>query len=123
MITREVDIGGVVIGGGRRPAVQSMTNTDTADVAATSAQLARLKAAGCDIARLAVRDMKGVAACAAYIGKCGMPLVADIQFDHRLAVACADAGFAKVRYNPATLPRLDCMKSSRRARPTVAPYA
>ena len=100
MITKEVDIGGVVIGGGRRPAVQSMTNTDTADVAATSAQHARLKAAGCDIARLAVRDMKDVAACAAYIGKCGMPLVADIQFDHRLAVACADAGFAKVRYNP-----------------------
>lgn len=100
MKKKEVRIGNIAIGGGNRVALQSMTNTDTADVYATSAQLAALRAAGCDVARLAVRDMRDVDACRTYVAECGMPLVADIQFDYRLAVACADIGFAKVRYNP-----------------------
>ena len=100
MKKKEVRIGNIAIGGDNRVALQSMTNTDTADVYATSAQLAALRAAGCDIARLAVRDMRDVDACRTYVAECGMPLVADIQFDYRLAVACADIGFAKVRYNP-----------------------
>lgn len=97
---RSVKVGNITVGGGAPVSVQSMTNTDTADIVATSAQLARLAAAGCDIARLAVRDMADVEACRRYIAESALPLVADIQFDYRLAVACADVGFAKVRYNP-----------------------
>ena len=97
---KTIKVGNVTVGGGSPVSVQSMTNTDTADHAATSAQLARLAAAGCDIARLAVRDMRDVEICRKYVKECSMPLVADIQFDYRLAVACADIGFAKVRYNP-----------------------
>lgn len=100
MIKRAVKAGRVTIGGGGAVTVQSMTNTDTADIEATSAQLSALEKAGCDIARLAVRDKRDVEACGTYIERFGMPLVADIQFDYRLAVACADIGFAKVRFNP-----------------------
>ncbi len=99
-MTKTVKIGNITIGGGSAVALQSMTNTDTSDYSSTSAQLSALAAAGCDIARLAVRDMRDVEMCKKYIAECGMPLVADIQFDCKLAVACADIGFAKVRYNP-----------------------
>lgn len=99
-MTKEVKIGRVTIGGGNPVAVQSMTNTDTADFDATFAQIARLKAAGCDIVRLAVRDMRDADVCKRYIAAASLPLVADIQFDYKLAVACADIGFDKVRFNP-----------------------
>ena len=100
MIKRAVKTGRITIGGGSPVSVQSMTNTDTADTEATTAQLKALEKAGCDIARLAVRDFKDVEACRTYIENFDMPLVADIQFDYRLAVACADIGFSKVRFNP-----------------------
>lgn len=100
MIKRAVKTGRITIGGGSPVSVQSMTNTDTADTEATTAQLKALEKAGCDIARLAVRDFKDVEACRRYIENFDMPLVADIQFDYRLAVACADIGFSKVRFNP-----------------------
>lgn len=99
-MSKTVQVKNIPIGGGHPISVQSMTNTDTSDYAATSAQLKALADAGCDIARLAVRDMRDVEICRAYVNECAMPLVADIQFDWRLAVACADIGFAKVRYNP-----------------------
>ena len=95
-----VKAGRVKIGGGSPVSVQSMTNTDTADTEATCAQIKALTDAGCDIVRLAVRDMRDVEACKTYVSRFDVPLVADIQFDYRLAVACADAGFAKVRFNP-----------------------
>lgn len=95
-----VKAGKVKIGGGNAVSIQSMTNTDTADVSATKAQIKALVAAGCDIVRLAVRDMRDVEACKNYVPCFDVPLVADIQFDYRLAVACADIGFAKVRFNP-----------------------
>ncbi len=100
MIKRAVRAGNIIIGGGSAISVQSMTNTDTADINSTIKQLNALKNAGCDIARIAVRDAVDVEACKTYIDKFDMPLVADIQFDYRLAVACADIGFAKVRFNP-----------------------
>lgn len=100
MIKRAVKAGNITIGGGSAISVQSMTNTDTADIKSTTDQLNALKNAGCDIARIAVRDVADVEACKTYIDKFDMPLVADIQFDYRLAVACADIGFAKVRFNP-----------------------
>ena len=95
MIKRAVKTGRITIGGGSPVSVQSMTDTE-----ATTAQLKALEKAGCDIARLAVRDFKDVEACRTYIENFDMPLVADIQFDYRLAVACADIGFSKVRFNP-----------------------
>ncbi len=95
-----VKAGSVKIGGGNAVTIQSMTNTDTADVTATSAQIQALADAGCDLVRLAVRDMRDVEACGTYIARFALPLIADIQYDYRLAVACADAGFAKVRFNP-----------------------
>ncbi|WP_251182875.1 flavodoxin-dependent (E)-4-hydroxy-3-methylbut-2-enyl-diphosphate synthase [Anaerocaecibacter muris] len=98
-----VRIKNIQIGGGNRIAVQSMTNTDTLDTQATADQLKRLQLAGCDIARIAVSSEAEVNACAAYIGKFDMPLVADIQFDYRLAVKCAEIGFDKIRFNPGNI--------------------
>lgn len=89
--------------GGGPITVQSMTNTDTADTTATLAQLKALQLAGCDIARLAVSDDAEVEACKQYVGKFDMPLVADIQFDYRLAVRCCEIGFDKIRFNPGNI--------------------
>lgn len=98
-----VKIKNIPIGGGNKIAVQSMTNTDTLDVEATAEQLKRLQLAGCDIARIAVSSEAEANACKAYIGKFDMPLVADIQFDYRLAVKCAEIGFDKIRFNPGNI--------------------
>lgn len=103
MSSKTVKIKNIAIGGGNAIAVQSMTNTDTLDTEATSGQLKRLQLAGCDIARIAVSDNDEVNACKAYIGKFEMPLVADIQFDYRLAVKCAEIGFDKIRFNPGNI--------------------
>lgn len=99
-MSNTIRIKNISIGGGNRVAIQSMTNTDTRDTQATLAQLLRLRNAGCDIARIAVSDEKEVEACKAYIGKFDMPLVADIQYDYRLAIMCCDIGFDKIRFNP-----------------------
>ncbi len=93
----------MTIGGGNAIAVQSMTNTDTLDVDATVGQLLRLQAAGCDIARIAVSSDAEIGACKRIIGKIDMPLVADIQFDYRLAVAACEIGFDKIRFNPGNI--------------------
>lgn len=98
-----VKIKNIVIGGGAHIAVQSMTNTDTLDTCATSDQLMRLQNAGCDIARLAVSSDAEVEACKPLIGKFAMPLVADIQFDYRIAVKCCEIGFDKIRFNPGNI--------------------
>ena len=98
-----VKIGNIIIGRGYPVAVQSMTNTDTADYESTKTQLLALQSAGCDIARLAVTSMEEVEVCKKLVLSTTMPLVADIQFDYRLAVACADAGFAKIRFNPGNI--------------------
>ncbi|MCH5160484.1 MAG: flavodoxin-dependent (E)-4-hydroxy-3-methylbut-2-enyl-diphosphate synthase [Clostridiales bacterium] len=102
-MTRQVRIKNIVIGGGNKIAVQSMTNTDTLDTEATIKQLGALQSAGCDIARLAVSSEREVDASKAYIGKFDMPLVADIQFDYRLAVKCCEIGFDKIRFNPGNI--------------------
>ncbi len=102
-MTKQIRIKNTVIGGGNRIAVQSMTNTDTLDTEATAAQLAALQASGCDIARIAVSSDKEAEKAKAYIGKFDMPLVADIQFDYRLAVKCCEIGFDKIRFNPGNI--------------------
>ena len=101
--SRAFSIGGVPIGGGAPVTVQSMTNTDTRDSAATIAQIKALAQAGCDIVRLSVYDEKCVQALPAIISASPVPLVADIHFRADLAVAAMEQGIAKVRINPGNI--------------------
>lgn len=101
--TRKLKIGPVTIGGGLDVAVQSMCNTKTGDVEATLTQLRELEEAGCDIARLAVPDRSAAGALREIRDRCGLPLVADIHFDYKLAIAAAEAGFDKIRINPGNI--------------------
>lgn len=102
-MSRKVKIGNIEIGGGNPIAVQSMTNTITSDYNATLLQLQQLQNAGCDIARLAVNNAEDVETSKRLIKAISMPLVADIQFDYKLAIASADAGYAKIRFNPGNI--------------------
>jgi len=101
--TREIDLGGVRIGAGRPVVVQSMTNTDTRDVEATLAQIMALAEAGCAIVRLAVLDDAAAAALRGLQDRSPVPLVADIHFDHRLALAALEAGLPGLRINPGNI--------------------
>jgi (E)-4-hydroxy-3-methylbut-2-enyl-diphosphate synthase len=100
---RGIDVGGVMIGAGARVSVQSMTNTKTADVGATSAQIDALRAVGCDIVRVAVPDVESARAIARLKKRCGTPIVADVHFDYRLAIEAARAGADKIRINPGNI--------------------
>ncbi len=100
---REVRVKNISIGGGAAVSIQSMTNTDTANVPATVAQINALKEIGCDIVRIAVSSEEEVNASKRIIEQTDIPLVADIQFDYRLAIACADAGYSKIRFNPGNI--------------------
>ena len=91
------------MGGGAPVTVQSMTNTKTADVHATLEQIARLREAGCQIVRLAVPDMESAQALEQIVPAAGLPVVADIHFDYRLALAAARAGVSKTRINPGNI--------------------
>ncbi len=107
-VTHSVSVGGVAIGGTAPIAVQSMTNTDTHDVAATAAQIRALRAAGCDIVRLTVPDVAAADTIAALKEMdLGIPLVADIHFDYRVALACAERGVDKIRINPGNIGDFD----------------
>ena len=99
-MTKQINAGGVAIGGGAPVTIQSMCNTDTRDAAATLAQIKALSAAGCEIVRVAVPDMRAAEAIEEIKKDCPIPLVADIHFDHRLAVAAAERGADKIRINP-----------------------
>lgn len=92
-----------MIGGGAEIAVQSMTNTDTHDAAATLAQIARLRDAGCHIVRVAVPDGEALAPLRDICENAPLPVVADIHFDYRLAIGAAEAGAAKIRINPGNI--------------------
>jgi (E)-4-hydroxy-3-methylbut-2-enyl-diphosphate synthase len=101
--TRQVRLGSVPVGGGAPIAVQSMTTTRTSDVAATLAQVRALAEAGADVVRLAVPDAEAGRALAAIVPASPVPLVADIHFDHRLALAALSAGIHGVRLNPGNI--------------------
>ncbi len=101
--TRGVAVGGVLIGGGAPVSLQSMTNTDTHDVDATLSQIAALQSAGAAIVRVGVPDTDAVEALRQIAGRAGVPIVADVHFDHRLAIAAAEAGAAKLRVNPGNI--------------------
>lgn len=101
--TKSVRIGDQVIGGGNKVAIQSMTNTNTADVEATVAQIQALERAGCDIIRCAVPDLQAAEAFREIKKQIKIPLVADIHFDYRLAVAAIENGADKIRINPGNI--------------------
>ena len=101
--TRQIKIGDVLIGGGAPISVQSMTKTDTRDVRATVAQIRRLEKAGCEIVRLAVPDAAAASALGAIRKRARLPLVADIHFDHRLALKALEAGVDALRINPGNI--------------------
>ena len=100
---REVNVGGVKIGGKNPVSIQSMTNTDTRDVAATVEQIKRLQTAGCQIVRVAVLDMEAAEAVREIKRQISIPLVSDIHFDYRLALECIKNGVDKVRINPGNI--------------------
>ena len=99
-MTRQVFVANIPMGGGAPVTVQSMTNTDTRDVEATLGQIRALAASGCDIVRMSVYDQQCVKALHDIVPQSPVPLVADIHFDHRLAIGAIEAGIAKVRINP-----------------------
>jgi len=101
--TRKIRIGDIYIGGDAPVAVQSMTNTDTRDVSATVDQIKRLEEAGCDIVRVAVPDSEAAEALKRIRKSIRIPLVADIHFDYRLALASIENGADKIRINPGNI--------------------
>lgn len=101
--TRKIHVGSVAVGGDAPIAVQSMTNTDTSDVNATVAQIKHLEDAGCDIVRVAVLDLDAAKAIATIQDKITIPLIADIHFDYRLAIAAMENGADCIRINPGNL--------------------
>ena len=102
-MTRQIVVGGIPIGGGAPIVIQSMLNTRTTDVEGSLAQIRQLKTAGCQIARLAVPNMEAARGFAEICKESPLPLVADIHFDYKLAIAAAEAGAAKIRINPGNI--------------------
>ena len=102
-MTKQIRVGSVPIGGGAPIVIQSMLNTATTDVEGSLAQIAALKQAGCEIARLAVPDMEAAKGFAQIAAASPLPLVADIHFDYRLAIAAAEGGASKIRINPGNI--------------------
>lgn len=101
--TRPVVVGGIAIGGGSPVSVQSMTNTDTKDIAATLAQIERLADAGCEIVRVAIPRRDTLDSFRAICEASALPVVADIHFDHTIAIDAARFGAAKLRINPGNI--------------------
>lgn len=101
--TRQVQIGGLTVGGGAPIRIQSMTNTKTGDVKATVEQILRLEEAGCEIVRSTVPDMESALAFREIRKQIHIPLVADIHFDYRLAIAAMENGADKIRINPGNI--------------------
>ncbi|EEG76766.1 1-hydroxy-2-methyl-2-(E)-butenyl 4-diphosphate synthase [Dethiobacter alkaliphilus AHT 1] len=101
--TKAVQVGPLTIGGGAPVVIQSMTNTATADVSATLEQINELAAAGCELVRVAVPDETAADALPEIVAQSPLPVVADIHFNHRLALAALHAGVAKLRINPGNI--------------------
>ena len=101
--SRPVHVGDVRVGGGAPVVVQSMCSTDTSDVATTVAQLHALHEAGCEIVRVAVPDKEAAAALPEIVRQTPVPLIADIHFDYRWALASIRAGFHGLRLNPGNI--------------------
>ena len=102
-MTKQITVGGVALGGGAPVTIQTMCNTKTEDAAATAAQIRALEDAGCEIVRVTVPTMEAARAISAIKERISIPLVADIHFDHRLAVEAAVRGADKIRINPGNI--------------------
>ena len=109
--TKQVSVGNVKIGGGNPVAIQSMTNTKTEDVNGTVDQILRLEAAGCEIIRCAVPTMEAAEALREIKKRIHIPLVADIHFDFRLAIAAIENGADKIRINPGNIGSAERVKA------------
>ena len=110
-MTRQIRVGDVVIGGGAPVVIQSMLNTKTTDVKSSLAQICALKKAGCQIARLSVQNMEAARSFAEICKESELPLVADIHFDYKLAIAAAEGGASKIRINPGNIGGEDRVKA------------
>jgi len=110
-MTKELNIGGVAIGGGAPVTIQSMCNTRTENVEATVAQIRALEDAGCEIVRVTVPNMDAARALSAIKERIRIPLVADIHFDYRLAVEAAARGADKIRINPGNIGGVDRVRA------------
>ncbi|QJQ94486.1 MULTISPECIES: flavodoxin-dependent (E)-4-hydroxy-3-methylbut-2-enyl-diphosphate synthase [Halomonadaceae] len=110
-VSRQIHVGKVAVGGDAPIAVQSMTNTDTLDVAATVAQIRQLEAAGADIVRVSVPDMDAAEAFGKIKREVDVPLVADIHFDYKIALRVAELGVDCLRINPGNIGREDRVKA------------
>jgi (E)-4-hydroxy-3-methylbut-2-enyl-diphosphate synthase len=113
--TRQIRVGGVAVGGGAPVVVQAMTKTDTRDVKATASQIRRLEKAGAEIVRLAIPDGEAARALGEIKRQARVPLIADIHFDHRLALASLDAGADGLRINPGNIGSKDKVREVVRA--------
>ena len=110
-MTRQILVGGIPIGGGAPVVIQSMLNTKTTDVEGSLGQIRALASAGCQIARLAVPNMEAARGFAEIAKESPLPLVADIHFDYKLAIAAAEGGAAKIRINPGNIGGEDRVKA------------
>ncbi len=110
-MTKQILVGNVPVGGGAPVSIQSMLNTKTTDVGGSLSQIRALAAAGCQIVRLAVPDMEAAAGFGKIAEQSPLPLVADIHFDYRLAIAAAENGAAKIRINPGNIGGEDRVKA------------
>ena len=110
-MTRQIRVGNVPIGGGAPVVIQSMLNTKTTDVEGSLRQIRELAAAGCQITRLAVPNMEAARGFAEICKESPLPLVADIHFDYKLAIAAAEGGAAKIRINPGNIGGEDRVKA------------
>ena len=110
-MTRQIHVGGIPIGGGAPVVIQSMLNTKTTDVEGSLNQIKQLATAGCQIARLAVPNMEAARSFAEICRESPLPLVADIHFDYKLAIAAAEGGAAKIRINPGNIGGEDRVKA------------
>ena len=103
MLTREVSVGNVKLGAGHPVRIQSMCNTHTEDVGATVEQILRLEKAGCEIIRCAIPNIEAAQAIPEIKKQIHIPMVADIHFDYRLALAAIENGVDKIRINPGNI--------------------
>ena len=110
-MTRQINVGSVLIGGGAPVVIQSMLNTKTTDVEGSLRQIEQLKNAGCQIARLAVPNMEAARSFGEICKESSLPLVADIHFDYKLAIAAAEGGASKIRINPGNIGGEDRVKA------------
>jgi len=108
--TRQISVGGITVGGGAPIRVQSMTTTKTGDVPATLQQIKELATAGAEFVRVTVNDQAAADALPQLIYECNVPLVADIHYDHKLALAALAAGVAKLRINPGNIGRKEYVR-------------